>query len=330
MPNLTTGGVRWLVAAFTLLLSMTTAGTASADNRIAAPRSPVAAQVSMGVYSPAMGRWVPVRVLRPADASVPRPTLYLLDGVEGGETGSGWLDRTDAAAFFADKNVNVVLVLAGRASYYTDWERDDPVLGRNKWATFLTRELPPVINATFGTTGRNAIAGLSMSALSVLNLAVRAPGVYRAVGSYSGCAQTSDSVAQAYVSTNLVRYGANPVNMWGPPSDPEWAANDPTLHAASLRGTQLYVSAGTGTPGPHESLADRDVAGNPIALADRLVIGGTFESVVNGCTRRLAEALHTAGVPARIVFRPTGTHAWGYWQDALHDSWPMFAAAIGV
>ncbi|NKY87764.1 alpha/beta hydrolase [Nocardia veterana] len=327
MPNLSGRGARWLAAVVVSLLSATAVGAATAA---ADPVAPVAAQVGLNVYSPAMDRFVPVRVLRPADTSSPRPTLYLLDGVEGGETGSGWLDRTDAAAFFADKNVNVVLVLAGRASYYTDWERDDPALGRNKWATFLTRELPPVIDATFGTTGRNAIAGLSMSALSVLSLAVRAPGVYRAVGSYSGCAQTSDPVAQAYVAMMVARYGANPVNMWGPPADPEWAANDPTLHADSLRGTQVYVSTGTGLPGPHETMADRDVAGNPVALADRIVIGGGFESVVNGCTARLATALQAAGVPAQVVFRPTGTHAWGYWQDALHDSWPMFAAALGA
>lgn len=327
MPNLPAGGLRWLAGVFALLLSATTVGAASAGGD-PVDRSPVAAQAALNVYSPAMDRSVPVRVLRPADTSVPRPTLYLLDGVEGGETGSGWLDRTDVATFFADKNVNVVLVLGGRASYYTDWERDDPALGRNKWATFLTRELPPVIDATFGTSGRNAIAGLSMSALSVPSLAVRAPGVYRAVGSYSGCAQTSDPVAQAYVSMMVARYEANPVDMWGPPSDPEWAANDPTLHADSLRGTALYISAGTGMPGPHESMSDRDVAGNPVALADHVVIGGGFESVVNGCTARLAAALGAAGVPARIDFRPTGTHAWGYWQDALHDSWPMFAAVI--
>ncbi|WP_067824574.1 alpha/beta hydrolase [Nocardia inohanensis] len=331
MPNSTAGGVRWLAAILALCVSATTAGAvaAGADPGVA-HRSPAAAGFGMSVYSPAMDRLVPLRVLLPADTSTPRPTLYLLDGVDGGETGSGWLDRTDAASFLQDKNVNVVLVMAGRASYYTDWEQDDPALGRNKWATFLTRELPPVIDATFGTSGRNAIAGLSMSALSVLSLAVRAPGVYQAVGSYSGCAQTSDPVAQAYVSMMVSRYGANPANMWGPSSDPEWAANDPTLHADMLRGTQLYVSAGTGAPGPHESFEDRDVAGNPIAFADRVLIGGGFESVVNGCTHRLADALATAGVPAQIVFRPNGTHAWGYWQDALHDSWPMFAAAIGA
>ncbi|WP_216893932.1 alpha/beta hydrolase [Nocardia alni] len=326
MPNLPAVGARWLAAVLISFVSATVGAVSAGGDPIA----PVAPQVGLNVYSPSMNRFVPVRVLRPANTSAPHPTLYLLDGVEGGETGSGWLDRTDVAKFFADKNVNVVLVLAGRASYYTDWERDDPALGRNKWTTFLTRELPSVINTTFGTTGRNAIAGLSMSALSVLSLAVRSPGVYQAVGSYSGCAQTGDPVAQAYVSMMVARYGANPMNMWGPPSDPQWAANDPTLHADRLRGTRVYVSAGTGLPGPHESLGDRDVAGNPIALADHVVIGGGFESVVNGCTARFASALRAAGVPARIVFRPTGTHAWGYWQDSLHDSWPMFAAAIGA
>lgn len=323
--------VVWWIAPTLAILATTIVGVGPVSGApLVSPRTPVAAQVDLNVYSPAMNRFVPVRVLRPADTSAPRPTLYLLDGVGGGETGSGWMDRTDVAAFFAGKNVNVVLPLAGRASYYTDWEHDDPILGRNKWTTFLTRELPPVINATLGTSGRNAIAGLSMSALSVLNLAIHAPGLYQAVGSYSGCARTSDPVAQAFVTSMVVSYGGNPFNMWGPPSDPEWAANDPTLHADRLRGTQVYVSAGTGAPGPHESLGDRDIAGNPIAFADRVVVGGGFETVVNDCTHRLAGALGAAGVPARIDFRPTGTHAWGYWQDALHESWPMMAAAIGA
>jgi S-formylglutathione hydrolase FrmB len=322
--------IQWIALALAIFGTATIGGGAVSATPPGQHRMPVAAQVDLNVYSPAMNRFVPIRVLRPADASVPRPTLYLLDGVGGGETGSGWLDRTDAATFFADKNVNVVLPLAGRASYYTDWQRDDPILGRNKWTTFLTRELPPVIDATLGTSGRNAIAGLSMSAMSVLNLAIHAQGLYQAVGSYSGCARTSDPVAQAFVTSMVVGYGGNPVNMWGSPLDPEWAANDPTLHADRLRGTQLYVSTGTGLPGSHESLGDRDVAGNPIALVDRVVVGGGFESVVNDCTHRLAAAVGAAGVPARFDFRPAGTHAWGYWQDALHESWPMMAAAIGA
>ncbi|GAA3184792.1 hypothetical protein GCM10020255_080840 [Rhodococcus baikonurensis] len=74
----------------------------------------------------------------PADTSAPRPTLYLLNGAGGGEDSATWEGRTDVLDFFADKNVNVVTPLEGAFSYYTDWQKDDPVLGRNKWQTFLT------------------------------------------------------------------------------------------------------------------------------------------------------------------------------------------------
>ncbi len=152
--------------------------------------------VTISVHSDAMGRDIPLEVILPADTSAPRPTLYLLNGAGGGEDSATWEGRTDVLDFFADKNVNVVTPLEGAFSYYTDWQKDDPVLGRNKWQTFLTRELPPVIDAQFGTNGVNAIAAISMTATSVLNLAISAPGLYRSVGAYSGCAETSTQPGQ--------------------------------------------------------------------------------------------------------------------------------------
>ena len=294
-----------------------------------ASSEPPGRQFDIAVYSPAMGRSIPLRILRPAD-SAPHPTLYLLNAVDGGEGAASWTDRTDAAAFFADKNVNVVIPLGGRASYYTDWRFDDPALGRNQWATFLTAELPPIINSMFATTGRNAVAGLSMSATSALDLAIQAPGLYQAVGSFSGCAQTSGPLAQAYVSSQLLGFGANPINMWGPPTDPAWAAHDPTLNAERLRGTALVISAGSGLPGPHETLDSPGINGNVGALIDRIGVGGVMESVVDQCTRQLTDRLGQLGIPAVVDFRPTGTHAWAYWQDDLHESWPLIGSAIGA
>ncbi|KAA0021789.1 esterase family protein [Antrihabitans cavernicola] len=284
-------------------------------------------QLAVTVFSAAMNRQIPLWVSHPAGSA---PALYLLNGVDGGEDGGAWTGRTDVASFFADKNVNVVVPLAGRASYYTDWQNDDPVLGRNKWTTFLTRELPPLLNATFGMTGRNAIAGLSMSATSALNLAIHAPGLYQAVGSYSGCARTSDPMAQALVYSQLAAFGANAANMWGAPGNPAWVDNDPTVQAARLRGTQLYISAGNGIPGPHETLNSPGIDGNVGALMDRAMVGGGMEAVVNQCTRPLIDRLNALNVPATVNMRPTGTHGWPYWQDDLHTSWPMLAGAIGV
>lgn len=283
-------------------------------------------QFEVVVYSAAMHRPITVWVSHPG---APAPALYLLNAVDGGEDGGPWTARTDVAQFFADKPVNVVVPMGGRASYYTDWVSDDPVLGRNQWSTFLVHELPPLLEQHFEMTGRNAVAGTSMSATSALDLAIEAPGKYQAVGSYSGCPRTSDPVARAYVHSQLGIFGANAANMWGAPDNPAWSAHDPVLNADRLRGTALYISAGNGGAGVHDNLADPSIAGNAGKLADRLAVGGVMESVVNGCTRVLADRLAALGIPADVVFRP-GTHAWPYWQDDVHDSWPTFAAALGV
>ncbi|MEU8897254.1 alpha/beta hydrolase family protein [Nocardia sp. NPDC048505] len=278
------------------------------------------------VYSAAMGRPIPVWVSHPGG---PAPALYLLNAVDGGETGGPWTQRTDAARFFADKPVNVVQPIGGRASYYTDWLADDPTIGRAKWSTFLIDELPPLLENQFGMTGRNAVAGTSMSATSALNLAIEAPGRYQAVGAYSGCPRTEDPMARAYVHYQLGLYGANATNMWGGPDNPAWAAHDPVRNAELLRGVALYISAGNGAAGVHETLADPTIGGDAGRLADRMLVGGGMETFVRGCATALTDRLAQLGIPATVVLR-NGTHAWPYWQDDLHDSWPVFAAALGV
>ncbi|MFD6855762.1 alpha/beta hydrolase [Rhodococcus sp. NPDC060090] len=283
------------------------------------------------VYSAAMDRVVPLRVRTPADVSVPRPTLYLLNGAGGGEGQATWDARTDIDEFFADKNVNVVTPLDGSFTYYTDWIRDDPVLGRNKWTTFLTEELPPIVDAAFGTSGVNAIAGLSMSGTSVLSLAIAEPELYEAVGAYSGCAETSTELGQLYVRTVVESRGdADVENMWGPLDGPGWATNDPYVNAEKLRGIDLYVSSATGLPGPHENLGAQSVEGDPGLLVNQIVMGGIIEAAVNDCTHRLAARLDSLDIPATFEFRSHGTHSWGYWQDDLHASWPMIANAVGA
>lgn len=282
------------------------------------------------VYSPSMGKVVPLRVHLPADTSAPRPTLYLLNGSGGGQGVATWEKQTDVDEFFSDKNVNVVTPLAGGYSYYTDWEKDDPELGRNKWTTFLTHELPPVIDETFETTGANAIAGLSMSGTSVLGLATAAPELYKAVGAYSGCAETSTPLGQSYVQAVIRIKGGDPENMWGPLDGPGWVEHDPYVNAEKLRGIELYISAATGLPGEHDRLSARSINNDPLGLIGQVVVGGTIEAAVHLCTTRLAERLETLDIPAHFDLRPAGTHSWDYWEDDLRNSWPILADAIGV
>ncbi|MFI5719232.1 alpha/beta hydrolase [Nocardia sp. NPDC051750] len=284
--------------------------------------------LELAVYSPAMGRVIPVRVLPAADPGTEAPVLYLLNGITGGGDGGNWFDRTDIADFFAAEQVTVVNPIGGAGSYFTDWRTDDPILGRQRWTTFLTEELPPLIDSTFRGSGADALAGVSMAAASVFQLALAAPGRYRALGSYSGCVRTSDPQGRAVVEMVVRSNGGNPANMWGPPQDRAWHDNDPFLHAEALRGLVLYVSAGTGAPGALDTLDGPGIRRNPGKLIDQLLVGGLLETVSAGCTTRLGERLQELGIPATVALRPDGTHSWGYWQQELHDSWPVFAAAL--
>ncbi|MBF6208718.1 esterase family protein, partial [Streptomyces gardneri] len=120
----------------------------------------------------------------------------------------------------------------------------------------------------------------------------------------------------------------NVVNMWGPPTDPAWAANDPYLHADKLRGTAIYVSTGTGAPGAHDTLDGAGIEHHPGKLFDQLLIGGVLETFADHCTRQLRDRLGELNIPAIFELRDNGTHSWSYWQEDLHSSWPVFAAAL--
>lgn len=316
------------VAATAAALLTGVAGTASAApaSRIVSTINDDPQQVTALVYSASMRRTIPVTVLTPRNRKVASPTLYLLNGAGGGEDSATWDARTDYKKFFANKNVYVVTPIGGAFSYYTDWQRDDPELGRNKWQTFLTRELPPLIDGHFNTTRVNGLAGISMAGTSVLNMAIAAPKLYRAVGAYSGCARTSDPAGQAYIRLVVEsRGGAKATNMWGPYNGPGWRANDPYLNAEKLRGTKLYITSGTGLPGPHERLNGHGIEGDPLTLANQAVVGGIIEAAIDQCTRQMQSRLAQLKIPATFTLRPNGTHSWGYWEDDLHNTWPKIA-----
>lgn len=284
------------------------------------------------VYSAAMDKTVVVDVQRPADASVPRPTLYLLNGAGGGQDDASWQKRTDIVnGFLGDKDVNVIQPIGGRWSYYTDWIADDPVLGRNKWKTFFTEELPPLVDRSLGTNGRNAIAGLSTSGTTVLNLPIAKPGLYQAAAAYSGCAQTSDPTGREFVKITVnVWGGGNVVNMYGPDDSPEWVENDPYVRAEELRGMDLYISSGNGLPGEYETLNNEFALPGSYGLANQMIVGGAIEAGTNFCSHNMKNRLDSLGIPATYNFRNTGTHSWGYWRDDFIDSWPVLAHGLGL
>lgn len=294
------------------------------------------------VYSPSMQRSIPLKVLAPADRSKPAPVVYVLNGAGGGEDSANWTDQSDIDSFFADKNAYVVIPQEGAFSYYTDWQRKDPALaenlgnnGINKWGTFLTEELPPFMDAylgqdSAGTNGKTGLMGISSSGTSVLNLAIRAPELYDAVGAFSGCAMTSDPAGQAFVDAVTAAGGADAANMWGPRGGPGWVEHDPYVNADQLPDVPMYIASGSGGAGVHDNLNDPRIDGNVGTLAGQLITGGVIEAVTGTCTTLLQQKTDAMGMDnIQYHFEP-GTHSWGYWQDDLHDSWPMFVQALNV
>ncbi|WP_415042651.1 alpha/beta hydrolase [Gordonia sp. (in: high G+C Gram-positive bacteria)] len=320
-----------------LLLASTAAAALCAGTAHAAPASRIISsyddskqETTLVVYSAAMRQSFPITVLKPRNAGKPRPVLYLLNGAGGGEDSATWAARTTYTKFFKNKNVYVVTPVGGAFSYYTDWVHRDPALGKPMWQTFLTRELPPLIDAKFNTSKRNAIAGISMAGTSVLNLAIAKPKLYRSVAAFSGCARTSDPLGQQYIKMVIDRGQGNIANMWGPLNGPGWRKNDPYIQAPRLRGTKIYMTTGTGAPGSHENLGDKGIQGDPLVLANQAVVGGVIEAAVNECTQQMAGRLRSLGIPFRLTTRPGGTHSWGYWEDDLHNTWPSLAHDLGT
>ena len=310
------------------------AQTASDGSRIVSVKRISNRRFVITVYSVAMRRAVSLQIIRPADTSTPAPTMYLLNGAEDGWTSGGgtktWESETDLVKFVSDKHVNVVTVIDGAYSYYTDWLATDPVLGRNKWQTFLTTELPPILDSAFDASGRNAIVGVSMSATSVLQLAQSAPGLYQSVGSFSGCSDLDNQSCTAGVQAVMALGHADINNMWGPVHGSRWVAEDPgtTANLAKLRGINLFFSSGSGLPGNHDTA--QSTGNDPVQLGRQLVIGGGPEAVIAESNRRIQKKLTALGIAATFRFTPAGTHSWGYWQDDLHAAWPSFAKSLGI
>ena len=275
------------------------------------------------VESPALRRAVTLDVLLPENNSVQRPTLYMLDGVSASDNSSGWMYQADARTFFADKNVNVVMLNGGRSSLYTDWDETDPVLGVNKWETFITKELPSLVDDALNTNGTNAIAGNSMGAQSAMMLAHRNPALYDGVAALSGCYSTSDAVGRLSIQLTASHQSGDPANIWGEFGNEQWKAHDSVINAEALRGKDIYMSVGNGETGPHEDPDSAD-------YANVAIIGGAIERGSNRCTKAMDNRLDDLGIPATVTYEPVGVHAWPYWKDQLPKAWPTLEKALGL
>ncbi|AZA12550.1 alpha/beta hydrolase-fold protein [Corynebacterium choanae] len=250
------------------------------------------------------------------------PTLWMLDGLRATDEDSGWTLHTNIAQFMADKNVTVVLPVGGTASFYTDWDKPDN--GKHyMWESFLTNELPAVLAKGYRANDDRAIVGLSMGGTAAVNLAEHRPDLFNFVGSFSGYLDTTSAGMATAIDRAVNEEGFHAENMWGPAGSQRWIDNDPKLGIEALRGKTVYVSAGSG----------RDDFGTPGSVADAQANeAGKMLEVLSRMTSetfaRRADAIPDVHLVTQ--FRPSGVHAWPYWQFEITQAWPYIADSLGL
>ncbi|MFG1790904.1 alpha/beta hydrolase-fold protein [Nocardia sp. NPDC049149] len=284
-------------------------------------------RVALWINSPSMATPIQVQLLLARDWNTRPdtrfPVLYLLDGLRATDDESGWTKDAGAVDFFADKNVTVVLPVGGQASFYSDWLQ--PNNGKNyKWETFLTKELPPLLESQWRATDVRGMEGLSMGGTAAMFLAARNPGFAKYAASYSGFLTTTTIGMPQAIQYAMHDAGGFDVGaMWGPPAGPEWAAHDPYTLAEKLKGVTLYVSSGSGAAGPFDQASgipgvSTNYAGMGLEILSRLT------------SQNFVTKLGKLAIPAQVNYRPSGTHSWPYWDFEMRQSWIQAAAALGV
>lgn len=261
------------------------------------------------VTSESMQREVRVEVYRAPDG-LDAPNVYFLDGV-GSEIPSGWsggMGWGDPA--LRDREVNVIAPTGAPSSMWSDWLTDDPVLGPNNWETFLTEELPPLLEEGHGSTpelahnGDWGVLGVSMGAASALHLANTNPGMFNGAGGVSGAYSTTDDLGYQYARLTVAARHGDVTNMWGERGSQAWEDHDTVADPSGLEGQSVFLSAATGLVGSAEL---GHFGSNELILLDGHILEkGSYES-----TRALESALgEVPDVDLEMVYLDSGIHNW--------------------
>lgn len=277
--------------------------------------------VDLSVWSPATKRATNVRLMLPPDwFSAPEkqyPALYLMHGANEWVDYRSWTQFTDVESFLDDKPVLTVMPSDGSAGFFTkEWN-----FGRRggvDYETFHTQELPQILERAYRSTERRSVAGISIGGYGAMAYAARHPGLFGAAASYSGLLHLRYDKTWMVVSTIRVRANRSFLQLWGWPYGWRWRSVNPYDLAENLRGTELYVSSGNGTPGPYEEPDDLNILGNPI------------EEWSWNNSRVFVRRLRELGIPATVDLYRGGTHTWPYWERQFIRSWPVLARGMGI
>ncbi|WP_166462571.1 alpha/beta hydrolase [Amycolatopsis acidicola] len=260
------------------------------------------------LHSPALGREVSVSILTPSGwrPELRYPVLYLLHG--SSDDNQCWTKHTDIVERTADAGFLVVMPDGGRLGFYHDWQVPDRQGTVPHWERFHLDELMPHVESAYRASDVRMALGISMGGFGALRYAIRRPGLFRAVASLSGLVHLTRPGIGGLLALLSIREGLLPGRIWGSRrrNFANWEANDPFLHAAELRGTPVFLSAGDGKKQPGEET----VPGM-----------GRIERNSRAANEEFAERLRAEGVRVTTNFTG-GTHFWDTWRSHLDTVWP--------
>ena len=256
----------------------------------------------------------------------PAPVLYLLDGVDSVEGNSGWKRAGHIAELMAGENVHLVTPTGGPSTYWADWIREDEVFGYNRWETFLTEELPGLVEAELNTretkhNGKNGIAGASMGAQAAMHLAATYPERYQGVMALSGYYSTTDELGYQSIRGAVEGRGGDTANMWGPRGSDLWKRHDTIAHVEGLKGTAVYFATG----GLAVSEGDRRTYGDDYFV---MLQGLVLEKGVIEGAKDFSRELDRHGIEHRVDYGDEGFHGWQTFPDYITPGWEYIKPAL--
>ncbi|MDX6742539.1 alpha/beta hydrolase family protein [Actinocorallia sp. A-T 12471] len=296
--------------------------------------------VDITVDTPSIAAMDPkVRILLPEgwsqNATRTWPVLYVLPG--GPDTYTIWTEKTDIEKTSEGSDVIVVMPEAGQSQGFVDWYNGGKG-GSPKWETFHTRDVRQLIERNYRGGTDRAVMGISSGGSGAMMYATRNPGLYKYAAAFSAVLHPTKPGLPAIMLLADMTIGTvtNPFAKLGDPLFDRWnwLEHDPYVNAAALRGTGVYISAGTtGLPGPLDPepgqvLEDKD--GDVLEVIKQYAAGSAGEKLVGLTSKDMAARLDAMDIPATVHLYGDGLHAWPYWNREYKAAWPLIMKALGV
>ncbi len=233
-------------------------------------------QITCSFFSENLGREVPLQVLLPKTAGWdnPCPALYLLHGLT--DNGTSWLRRTSLERYADDHNLAIVMPDAAR-SFYSD------MAGGDRYLTFVGQEVVDFCERVLPISrDRRYVAGNSMGGYGACKIALRYPGRFSKVGTFSGVLDVQSMVDRF------------------PELNRDW---------------QLCFG-GTKVPQQEDVLGLLMRGKEPDALPEISLYCGS-EDFLAGENQTFLELCRRESIPLTVSWEEGGYHDWPCWDRAL-------------